>query len=846
MIQGAYCMNNVRKILLTFGVSVVLAMTQLGHAQFQTLNPTPGGTPPAATNGIRVLVGPNTQLQIYREDVSQVYSGQEAGAPVDPISQLIFNGVYLAVDNIVFGPSSIDVAAGNDVDILWTQIGQSAVTGTGTVMDPYSVTTVVAAGTTGVQVELTTEYVSPRDFFEITARVNVPATNTANIKLYHVIDTYLSGGDNGPAYREPAVGVPEIIGVRKDNFADSIFEVFVQGNRAWDRWFSGPFNQPFTELNDGGNLSNTEVADPTTDNGMAVEWDLGSPQGEVVWNYKVAFTNVTGICGDRTIEGIEICDDGNIAVMDGCNELCVIEPGWECPVPGQPCIDVDECARDLAGCSVNATCANLTPGFTCTCDAGFEGDGFICTDIDECMTGANDCGSNATCINTPGAFDCQCDTGYTGDGRTCRDVDECVLMMDNCDANATCQNNPGAFLCECNMGYAGDGVTCTDIDECALNADDCDSNATCTNLEPGFSCACNTGFTGDGKTCDQCDCVVGDLCLRTGETDPMDACQICMPNVSSMQLTEVPGCRPCVDDTTCMAPTPACNVASGGCVQCINDSYCPDNRPTCGDNFVCRGCLVDSECENDLFCDVGTGVCGACSQDSQCEARNADLPVCNAGTCVRCMRDEQCPSDERCDAATNQCTSDCGSDADCAGSTTPICDAGTCVGCLLNEHCPSGICDLTTKTCAAAGGCASDPDCTNPNAPVCLSGMCVECTSTNKAACDMTQPACDDSINMCSLCTPTDPGICPTSQTGTQCLGTSGNYRCGCRADVDCLDGRICDIDMRTCVTTIINETTGGLSGGNCSVSPSSRSNDGIVLTFAVLGLLGFRRRRKN
>ena len=43
------------------------------------------------------------------------------------------------------------------------------------------------------------------------------------------------------------------------------------------------------------------------------------------------------------------------------------------------CVDIDECADGSDNCSATASCADMTPGFTCTCDSGYTGDGEICT-----------------------------------------------------------------------------------------------------------------------------------------------------------------------------------------------------------------------------------------------------------------------------------------------------------------------------------------------------------------------------------------------------------------------------------------------------------------------------------
>ena len=81
--------------------------------------------------------------------------------------------------------------------------------------------------------------------------------------------------------------------------------------------------------------------------------------------------------------------------------------------------------------------------------------------FDECAAATDDCDANATCTDATPGYACTCNNGFVGDGTTCSDVDECAdESSNNCDANASCSNTAGAFTCECNEGYAGDGTTC--------------------------------------------------------------------------------------------------------------------------------------------------------------------------------------------------------------------------------------------------------------------------------------------------------------------------------------------------------------------------------------------------
>lgn len=42
-----------------------------------------------------------------------------------------------------------------------------------------------------------------------------------------------------------------------------------------------------------------------------------------------------------------------------------------------------------------------------------------CADVDECKEGKHDCSPHATCTNTANAFTCTCKAGYVGDGKQC-------------------------------------------------------------------------------------------------------------------------------------------------------------------------------------------------------------------------------------------------------------------------------------------------------------------------------------------------------------------------------------------------------------------------------------------
>jgi hypothetical protein len=179
-------------------------------------------------------------------------------------------------------------------------------------------------------------------------------------------------------------------------------------------------------------------------------------------------------CPDRDGDGVCDADDrcpghddrldaDGDGMPDGCDRCDVGSDYRDADGDGVP--DACDCDQAPPPCHPDARCVETGSVPTCTCNPGYEGDGFSCRDIDECARGIAGCDPNATCTNTPGSFRCTCNPGYEGDGFSCRPIDHCAAGTHLCDLNATCTyTGPGTYDCTCNAGYLGDGYTCTPID----------------------------------------------------------------------------------------------------------------------------------------------------------------------------------------------------------------------------------------------------------------------------------------------------------------------------------------------------------------------------------------------
>lgn len=79
--------------------------------------------------------------------------------------------------------------------------------------------------------------------------------------------------------------------------------------------------------------------------------------------------------------------------------------------------------NDLNNCNENAECKFVPTisSYSCVCNDGFEGDGFICTEARVSCLVENNCDVHATCTydETIGRSKCVCMSGFEGDGYTC-------------------------------------------------------------------------------------------------------------------------------------------------------------------------------------------------------------------------------------------------------------------------------------------------------------------------------------------------------------------------------------------------------------------------------------------
>ncbi|KAI8511658.1 complement activation, classical pathway [Branchiostoma belcheri] len=554
---------------------------------------------------------------------------------------------------------------------------------------------------------------------------------------------------------------------------------------------------------------------------------------------------------------------------------------WSHPVP--TCTDNDECVDGSNNCNPDAFCTNTPGSFTCTCKAGYSGDGVTCTDDDECADGTHNCNPDATCTNTPGSFNCACNPGYTGDGVFCFSVnDQCASGTHNCSPYAFCVSTSGSVTCTCYPGYSGDGVTCTDNDECADGSHNCDIDATCTNTPGSFTCACNPGYIGDGVICNAVPCptltepVNGALSLSPpGPHYYLNAVTFtcnsgyklngattvtCQANSNNNLVWSSPiptctdvdectdGSHHCSPDAFCTNTpgsfTCTCNAGySGDGVTCTDDDECADGTDNCSPDATCTNtpgsftCACNSGYTGDgVFCFNANDQCADgshnCSPDAFCVHHSASGSfTCTcypgySGDGVKCTDDDECA-----DATHN-----CSPHATCTntpGSFTCACNSGYIGNGVICNAVP-----CPTLTAPANGGL-------NPAGPhyfmdivtfTCNPGYKLNGVPT--ATCQAGSNNNLEWSDPVPTCTDNDECVDGSNNCNPDafCTNTPGSFTCTCKAGysgngVTCTDVDECADGTHNChLYATCTNTPGSFT---CTCNPGY-SGDGVFCFSAI------------
>ena len=405
-----------------------------------------------------------------------------------------------------------------------------------------------------------------------------------------------------------------------------------------------------------------------------------------------------------------------------CNDTfgsftCTCNTGYE--GNGTQCEDLNECVLADLVCT-NSTynvSANVTTNgsWTMMLEEMFSR---TCRDVP-----VHDCDINATCTNGPGSFTCSCNAGYIGNGTDCEDLNECD---DNttCPTNAFCYNTVGSFYCECDRGYTGSDVyNCTACPAGkyknvtgSSNCTDCpqDTYSSVPAVQTLSGCLrCPLNSDSKAATTNSTDC----LC-RPGYTwQDLQACAECVagkykPDVGPHGCTECPA-------GTYLANTPG--VALSGCLGCANNSDAPAGSGTessclCNIGFTGPDGGPCSTCDPGSYKNTtGSATCTLCEANQYSEIYGAtskldclsctafSLSVAGADMKERCL----CIPGYAGAGLPGQLCVPCG-----PGTHKNVSGHDQCTSCPEHSTSPAGSSTLLNCTCLPGYFGANGEDCT--------------------------------------------------------------------------------------------------------------------------------------
>jgi hypothetical protein len=237
------------------------------HAPPATDPANPGGTPttPPIQDGspgapaLRKIAsyGVNDQLRcslFTKEDVYGEFYGSEAC------------GTFAEIGGQMYGPSRIP--AGGVSVTPWTPVSQTT-TGAGTALDPTVVTTVVAAGETGVQLVETDRWAADGSSIGTDLRVTNRAGTAQDVRVSRGFDCYLGDRDSGTG--ELNLG-GQLVGCLRTVPTGEVITLRLQALTSGATVTEGRFSDIWAAIDAKADLNNSCLCSSEIDNALAISW----------------------------------------------------------------------------------------------------------------------------------------------------------------------------------------------------------------------------------------------------------------------------------------------------------------------------------------------------------------------------------------------------------------------------------------------------------------------------------------------------------------------------------------------------------------------------------------------
>jgi uncharacterized repeat protein (TIGR01451 family) len=225
-----------------------------------------------ATTADIASTGPLTHVYIGTDLSCQVAHEGDTDLELFPPDELLGDcGTFLLVDGTLYSPdlTSRPSAAEQAQGIAFTPVSQSGVLGSGTAGDPYTVVTVVDAGS--VRITETDSYIVGQESYRTDVQLTNNGASSSDLRLYRAGDCFLGGSDEGYGVTIPATKTVACTKNANNSPPDRI-EQWSPITPA-DHFFEEYYNTVWDTIGMGAELPDTCICTTLEDNGAAIDWN---------------------------------------------------------------------------------------------------------------------------------------------------------------------------------------------------------------------------------------------------------------------------------------------------------------------------------------------------------------------------------------------------------------------------------------------------------------------------------------------------------------------------------------------------------------------------------------------
>jgi hypothetical protein len=241
--------------------------------------------PAAAQPSVTTILshGPLTRVSVSTELNCQVaHQGDDSYEFYDGVSDIGACGTFLSLNKTLYGPS--EVPAGISPDAVWTGVSQSAVSGSGSQSDPYTITTVVDAGTSA-RVTETDSYVTGLESYRTDIHIENRGSVDINGFLYRAADCYLQNSDTGVGRIDS--GAPACVASAAPGARIEQWVPLTEGSHS----YAGPYGENWNLVMSQQQFPDRCDCQDPVDDGAGISWTVSlTPGASATYSHLTLFS----------------------------------------------------------------------------------------------------------------------------------------------------------------------------------------------------------------------------------------------------------------------------------------------------------------------------------------------------------------------------------------------------------------------------------------------------------------------------------------------------------------------------------------------------------------------------